>query len=414
MNYAKLLVCLLLIVFSKFGLCQTEDITIGSKIHFHSDILNEDREIWIHVPSEALDSLYAPKSYPVLYLLDGDAHFYSVMGMMRQLSSVNGNTLLPKMIIVGITNTNRMLDLTPTSVSGIINNPLQEALTGGGEKFLDFLEKELIPYIESNYPVFPYRTFVGHSLGGLMVIHTMHTRPWMFKNYLAIDPSLWWDNQMELKNAEGGVLKAGKENIQVYVAIANTIGESWDMETVMMDTTEETEHYRSIRTYVDLLDKTSNPGLKHTWYYYKNDDHGSVPLIAEYNGLRFFNEMFQIKDLNKLFDQKSGLGSKDKREFIQDHYSELGHALNLKISPDEMLVNQLAYGFLQNGMMEDAELFFKWNVDMYPESSNAYDSLGDYYLAQSDVENAKAMYRVAIKIKNHPASVRKLEELENH
>src|SRR5690606_1362862 len=89
------------------------EIVIGQIDTIYSNILKENREIWVHIPkSYAKNQL----KYPVLYLLDGDAHFYSVTGMIKQLSTINGNTISPEMVVVGIPNTDRTRDLTPTHV----------------------------------------------------------------------------------------------------------------------------------------------------------------------------------------------------------------------------------------------------------------------------------------------------------
>ena len=91
-------------------------IVFGHKEVLYSDILKEDREIWIHLPESAQSISKNLSKYPVLYLLDGPGHFYSVTGMIKQLSTTNGNTIVPEMIIVAIPNTNRARDLTPTRV----------------------------------------------------------------------------------------------------------------------------------------------------------------------------------------------------------------------------------------------------------------------------------------------------------
>jgi len=67
-------------------------------------------------------------------------------------------------------------------------------LQAGGNKFLDFMEDELIPRIEKAYPASSYRTFVNHSFVGLSVINALINRQHLFNYYVAIDPSLWWDN----------------------------------------------------------------------------------------------------------------------------------------------------------------------------------------------------------------------------
>src|SRR4051794_33892297 len=91
---------------------ESATINIGTIDSIDSKVLNEQRKVWIYVPSSAKNS---KTRYPVVYLLDGDGHFYDLVGMTHQLSSVNGNTLCPEMIVVGIPNTDRTRDLTPTA-----------------------------------------------------------------------------------------------------------------------------------------------------------------------------------------------------------------------------------------------------------------------------------------------------------
>ena len=98
----------------------------------------------MYIPASATDLSFAKRHYPVVYLLDGDAHFYTVAGMIRQLSEANANTEFPEMIVVAIPNTNRTRDLTPTHVDRVSGMSDREAASsGGGEKFLSFIEKEL-------------------------------------------------------------------------------------------------------------------------------------------------------------------------------------------------------------------------------------------------------------------------------
>jgi uncharacterized protein len=123
-----------------------DQITIGSKHTIHSSILKEDRSLWIHVPDVGEHD--TTTRFPVLYLLDGDSHFYSVVGSVHQLSSVNGNDVCPKMVVVGIPNTVRARDLTPTHVTSPGADSSFFKPTGGGEAFTEFLSKEVIPYIE--------------------------------------------------------------------------------------------------------------------------------------------------------------------------------------------------------------------------------------------------------------------------
>ena len=122
-------------------------VVLGKTDSIQSKILNEKRKFWVYLPSGYEG---APKKiYPVLYLLDGDAHFASVAGMIQQLSEVNGNTKLPQMIVVAIPNTDRTRDLTPTnSMLDPASYTVEDFKTsGGGEKFTSFIEKALMPTI---------------------------------------------------------------------------------------------------------------------------------------------------------------------------------------------------------------------------------------------------------------------------
>src|SRR5437660_11558270 len=139
----------------------------------HSKVLNEDREILVRMPAAAQTK---KDRYPVLYLADGDGHINEVGAIIDFL--VAQGRCAPLMI-VGIPNTDRTRDLTPTH--GTFKNPdgtIQDFPTsGGGDKFLEFIQTELFPEIEKRYAVYSYRIFAGHSLGGLLAVHALIAHP---------------------------------------------------------------------------------------------------------------------------------------------------------------------------------------------------------------------------------------------
>lgn len=264
-------------------------VSIGKIETIRSELLDEDRTVWVHVPDgERTDST----RYPVLYLMDGGAHFKSVVGLMHQLSSVNGNSICPKMIIVAILNTDRFRDLTPTKMES--KKPAApDRKTGGGETFTNFIAEELIPFIDDNYPTTPHRTLVGHSLGGLMVVNTMTKHGDLFDKYVAIDPSLWWNGGKSLNEYEEALAKNDFRGRSIFLSIANTIGS--DTLTALRDTSESTEHYRSIHRFVNTLRQTRSNGLDWQVKYYPEETHGSVPLISEYDAFNFLYRKIPIK-----------------------------------------------------------------------------------------------------------------------
>jgi len=389
-------------------------IVIGTVDSIYSDNLKEQQKFWVHVPNNSAGEVTTGSKYPVLYLLDGDAHFYSVTGMIKQLSTINGNDITPDMVVVGITNNDRTRDLTPTHVVESSGDSTFTKTSGGGKNFLNFIEKELIPHIEKNYPASSYRTFVGHSLGGLTVVDALVDRPDLFNNYVAIDPSLWWDNQELLKRAGDVMSKTMYSNKALYVGIANTMEEGMNISDVENDTTKTTEHIRSILQFVKDTESLKDNGLLFGWKYYENDSHGSVPLITEYDALRFLFPWYSFKDANQFFDPNSTLSIKEMISMIDSHYKNVSAHFGYETLPNESLINSLGYAFMGNNQLDKADIMFKLNIKNYPNSSNVYDSMGDCYLAQQDSIKALELFTQALKVGKNDYSQEKIDMLKEN
>ena len=395
------------------GACSHPDnkIVIGKTDHIYSKILKENREIWVHLPRSMNNSVFSTSRYPVIYLLDGDGHFSSVTGMLEQLTEINGNMLFPEMIVVGITNTDRMRDLTPTHTQlNFAGDSSQPSTSGGGEEFISFIEKELIPHIDSLYPTSPYKVFIGHSLGGLTVMNTLIRHPQIFNAYLAIDPSMWWDRRSLLKQSGSILMQNNFKGKTLFLGVANTMSPGLDTATVRKDTILSNQHIRSILSLTDTLKKATGNGLRWEYKYYNEDSHGSVPLISEYDGLRFIFDFYNFKNANQLFDKN--VSAEMAVNSVKDHYKKVSQEMGYEVGPPEEYINDLGYGFLQNKMNEKAFAFFKLNVDNYPKSGNVYDSMGDYYVAINDKGKAIDNFKKALTLFNNPDTKAKLEKLE--
>lgn len=386
-----------------------KNIIVGTIDTLYSNTLHENRQIWVHAPdNNSPDGIYAQRRCPVIYVLDGDDHFKSVVAMVEKLSQGGPNIMLPPMIVVGISNTDRTRDLTPTHVrAAAMMDSASAARSGGGDKFISFLEKELIPHIDSLYPTAPYRVFIGHSLGGLMAIHTLinHTR--LFNAYLAIDPSMMWDDQQLVKQAQATLGKNSFAGRSLYLAVANSLDKG-------IDTLKEVEKTRFIKLHTHAIMELehaleANPqnGLRFSWKYYPEYNHGTVPLVAEFDGLR---SIFGFYNYNIPFGELLQPSYKGDSAIIQ-HYETVSSIMGYKVSPDEELVNVIGYNLIQSKQFDRAWYFLKLNVDNYPKSFNAYDSMGDLYKAKGDHENAKAYYLKSLAIRETGDTRRKLEQL---
>jgi uncharacterized protein len=407
----KTIIALLALVLSALTHAQTDNrIMIGTIDTIQSTILNEKRKILIHVPKSASNAVLSQHTYPVVYLLDGDAHFNSVVSMIQRLSQVS---VVPEMIVVGISNTDRTRDLTPTKSGDdpfLKNMPgLSVKTSGGGETFVSFIEKELIPIINSKYPTQPYKILIGHSFGGLTVMNALINHTNLFNTYIAIDPSMWWDDLNFLKATTKALAEKELTGTTLYVGIANTIDEDMEIKEILKDTTFNIRGIHALME-MDNLIKTQKPkGLKYASKYYKQDSHNSVTLIAAYDALRFIFEDYELKLQNRdILDSTVALSEKFKLR-----YQKISKLFGYEVKPPESEINTFGYRFLQRKQFKKAEGFFKLNVINYPASFNVYDSYGDFFEASSDKLKAIENFEKALSIKENEATRNKLNKLKN-
>lgn len=164
---------------------------LGTTETIHSRLLGEDRVLNIHLPPAYHADTAA--TYPVIYLLDGsaDEDFVHVVGGL-QFASFPWLQWMPPSIVVGIANVDRKRDLTfPTTIAA---DKEQFPTTGGSQAFMEFLAKEVLPFVEREYRVSRERTLIGQSLGGLFATELLFRKPYLFTHYLIVSPSLWWDD----------------------------------------------------------------------------------------------------------------------------------------------------------------------------------------------------------------------------
>lgn len=372
---------------------QADKIVIGNIDTLYSTILGEKRTVWVYVPETADKK----QRFPVLYLLDGEDHFHSAVAIDRQLSGV-----LPDVIIVGIVNTVRERDLTPTHVEASAHE------SGGGEKFLQFIEQELMPYINKKYPAAPYKVFSGHSLGGLTVVNAFVHHNSMFNAYIALDPSLWWDNKKLLHQAQAMLPTARFYNKVLFAAIANNMPPGMDTAAVQYDTlNSNTLVTRSTLPFIHALNNTRNNGLRFGYQYFPGERHGTVELLGEYYALHFVFNYYHFD--THVLDENPNL---DIDSLVTDHFNTVSKNLGYTVLPGEDLINNLAYTCMGVNKMHEAYKFFKMNIDNYPTSSNAYDSMGDYYVSMGNKEKAAESFQKSLDLHETADTRRKLNEVK--
>jgi predicted alpha/beta superfamily hydrolase len=211
-----LFVCTLLA--PQVGLCaETADgaapLVIGDTFTIASRALGETRRINVYLPPGYKES---PDSrLPVLYMPDGGIaeDFLHVAGLIQVCVS---NTTMRPFLLVGIENTQRRRDMTGPTTNE--DDKKIAPQVGGSLAFRKFIRNELMPIIRERYRTTSETAIVGESLAGLFVVETFLLEPDLFDTYIAIDPSLWWNNQKLVAGAAAQLRARPKLQKTLYLA----------------------------------------------------------------------------------------------------------------------------------------------------------------------------------------------------
>jgi predicted alpha/beta superfamily hydrolase len=228
----------------------------GKLDSINSIVLHQKRFIQVFVPST-----YKPgtrDTYDVLYVLDGGNWSMNVVSQVNRFLKNEG--LMPPTIIVSVMGIDRNIELTPTVLKTWL------APTGGADKFLAYISDELIPYINKNYPSNGDNTLWGHSLGGMFATFAMLKKPTLFKSYIAIDPSLWWDNSYVPKMAAHNLENLTDTTITLFISSRDA----------------PSFHDMKIDTMETILKKYAPSNLKWKLTSYPGETHSSIRLKGTY------------------------------------------------------------------------------------------------------------------------------------
>lgn len=352
-----ILIAFLFLWNSAFGQVNSS-IVIGKKDTLFSQKLNEHRELLIYVPR--LENEYIQSAtYPVLYLLDGDQLFTQTIGILEHLSSEYGSERCPKMIVVGVVNNNRIKDLLPVA---------------GNDNFSQFLEKELIPYIDQKYPTQPYRTILGHSLGGMCVADILVYQSQIFNNYIALDPSLGHDLNVWSDKAHKSIQNKEFSNKSLYLAMAQTMPKTMDTAAICKDTTGASRHMRAIMQFEKDVNPKKN-ALSFEWKYYPDKTHSEVTFMGTYDGLQSIFSWYYNPDLNKIFDPN--IGSIEAGQIMTQRFELISKRMGYSVLPPEENILRIIELLMAKGQKEKAIYFAKLNIKNYPKSE-----LATYHLSE--------------------------------
>ncbi len=415
-TYFKLTLSLVFIAFSLNPIkAQTQQeqkylLELGEKDSLYSDILKETRIIYIDFPAD-----YNPnKQYPVAYILDGK----NFLPTLSNVQSFYSGGFTPEMILVGISNSqNRTRDLTTSKITEMYGMPYNFE-SGEAENFLKFIKKELIPFIESKYPVTNYRSLIGHSYAGLFTIYSLLNQPDLFSNYIAIDPSLDWDNQKLLTEAQEKISGENYSGKSLFISLAGQLhmqNSNITIDNVMQDESDFTLFARSNIAFSDLVKRNEQNGLNFSWKFYPNDIHGTIAFPSIMDGMVSTFKWYQMENTDKINSFETSKEElfniiKYREKKLQSHFGYL------EAPYPEDLLNMSGYMNMDMNQIEKARMYFELAIKYYPESANAYDSMADFLEAQGDISNAIKSVQKAFEISRddvYKERINKLQKIKN-
>lgn len=350
---------------------EVEDLTVGERITVHSKVLDEDRTVLVALPKGYSDS---KARYPVLYMLDGEFFFYQAAAAVNFLSECTylRTHPIPQMIVVGIVNVDRNRDYTPTHAP--VQGELRYPTSGGAAKFLKFFQSELRPEIDARYRTQPYSVLSGWSFGGLFTVYTYLENPEVFSAYLAISPSLWWEQDSLVERAKD-IVGDGSFDFRPLVLTLGAL-EGGDMD-------------RSVRRgFIPVLESDRSAALLFTPIEIAEREHYYSPYQAIFDGLR---ALFQDWALPQ--ERLSG-----GLESVQGFYRELSIKVGYEVETPESAYQALVGACISKGDDQAALEIARLAVARFPTSSRAHRTLGVMLMRTGDDAGARARFELAIAV----------------
>lgn len=231
-----------------------------------------DYPIEVFVPKDKVPV----NGFPVLFVLDGQRYSKMIVEVLENQTRRQQKTRVEPFIVVSIghnddaTINRRFYDFTAPADSYHFpvrrGKEMAPVPVGGAADFQLFMMHELMPYVLDNYPVDARRFILfGHSLGGLFSLWTYLTKPNLFEKYIAVSPSVWW-NQYDLLK----VLTQTKVRIDTPLAIY-VGGDEGDM----------------VDDAITFFKNRANAKLPVEFYVALNENHASVIPTTISRALRF-------------------------------------------------------------------------------------------------------------------------------
>ncbi len=347
-----------------------DDVVIGKYRMIHSQVLDEDRLLLIHLPRDYGDTQL---SYPVLYLLYGQDinNYFAEAAIITEKLGLTGE--IPPVIIIGVANTNRYRDNLPSKIRG-------RSDSGGANNFLRFFEEELIPYVDKNYRTKNFRILAGPQAGAVFGLYSLIINPKLFQAVLSENPFMNPENSEYLFPKAELVFK-NTETLQNFLY-------------VKCEKNERPQDLEYAEKLAKLLESEKPDDFRYKVEFREPSGY-FIPPLPYREGLR---ELFAGHKLPENF----------KTNTVQDiihYYENLSEEYGFEVDPPSLMLTFEADKLSQQRKTKEVIDLFEYQLSLYPKSLNALWRLGETYRGMGDFEKARQYYKAFLDIQDRDAAM---------
>lgn len=330
---------------------ENSSISIGINHTIKSSILNQDRTIQIYVPDDYSDST---QGYPVLYILDGQWYFLSGVAIQTAMKTPRA---IPEMIVVGI-NT---------------SNPLRQILFGDeNEKFTDFLIKEIIHYVDSNYRTSDERVIFGWESAAYYLSDLILQQSGIFDGAIITDGGY----------ASEDKVKGFTSKKDVYLFMANS--------------KKDIYYISSTDKFHEVLKNNAPQSLIWKYSLFNDEVHESLGHLALYKGLKYFYYNYNSPVFESI-QQYVDLGGMN---YMSTYFEERSERFGMDKQIDNDTKDALIWLAWKRNNFEYFNIFMTEFKDVL--TTKRYDSaywqnrFGQFYLKHKDYQNAIKYFNIGL------------------
>ena len=402
-NKMKRFIIVLLVSFisiNSYAQNEGSEITIGVHHTIKSSILDQDRTIQVYTPDGYDES---EQSYPVLYVLDGQEYFMLGIAYQEMLAFRDKT---PKFIVVGI-NTDRQ--------------KRRVLFYEESDKFISFMETELIPYIDAAYrtKMEQERIYFGWEMGAGLGFEVLTDKNNLFSAFILASPTHSTDKRMgKVKLLKNDLVKSNK-----FILVSAAPEEHW----ITQDS-----------TFLSIIQEPSNAEYQWRSTVFDREDHYTTPLKTFHEGLSdYFSDYKPIRLRSlKAYDEYGGLDAlrayykkrgerydlptdihKETKHFLvynamsEDNYERFNFYIDefddfLESVSRDFWLDRFASYYLQNANSEEALLIYENGIKRFPNSAVLHEGKGDVYLATNQRKKALRAYEKSLELDSDQPEVK--------